>query len=761
MMSLAKKIQPLILSYFLFIFFALPWSLPAQSDSNPSFSPADLKFLDLVEQKAFNFFWEQADPKTGLIKDQTDNWGEDTAPHKKYRASIASVGFGLSAYIVGVERGWVTKEQAYDRIKKTLVTFDTLLKRNDKGLYWHWIDMRNNGQWFWDDKNGSEFSTIDTGLFLTGAISAAEYFNSKYGDPEFKNIVDRIYSSIKWNSLNDGTMLSYNEYIILNLLGFGSPDNTLSRGIWQRMGRDFKYSTVNRKGESKYPRIFYPSLFIHLFPEAWFDFRDKHDKYADYFISSRNSVLANRQYCIDHAKGGIADPKFQFATYNENSWGLSASEVAPPKGYDAYGEPDPLGDDYAGAIPGTVAIHAAGGSMPYTPVESFAMMKYLYATYKNDLWGKYGFCDSFNTDPSQKAQFNNKAKTMWRADIVSGLDQGITLLMIENYRTGLIWKYFMMNQYVQKGMERAGFVKKEKIPAGAMLDLSGKWAFNTGDDMKWKEPGFNDSSWKQIAVPGKWEDQGFPDYDGLAWYRTGFKAPAELTGIRGQLVLILGACDDADETYLNGQKIGGMGDFPPNKESAWNVTRTYEVPKDLLKKDGLNVLAVRVNDNTAGGGIWRGPVMLAPLDAVNYNPLRINFASGNKMPVAKIEASSTQSKDLPENAPKMGPENMLDDKPETRWSSEFQDNQWVMLSLNKISTPSKLVINWEAACAQSYKVLVSTDKVKWEEIFATDDGPGGLDEIDLGKRKAKYIKIDLLKRATEWGFSILDVQVFE
>ncbi|MFH1368038.1 MAG: glucoamylase family protein [Elusimicrobiota bacterium] len=623
-----KKICAIALSILLLFGFAA--NLPAETTFE--MSAEDEKFIDMVERKAFDFFWENADPETGLIKDQTNNFTEDTEKetHKKYRASIASVGFGLSAYIIGVERGWITKEQAYQRIKVTLNTFDKLLYRDNRGLYYHWIDMRSNKQWIWPDKNESEISTIDTALFITGAITAAEYYSAKYKQPEFKEIVDRIFRGIKWNAFGDQLMQYYNEYIIMTLMGMGAPEHTIQASGWDRMWRNFQFSTANRKDEANFPRVFYPALFIHQFPQAWFDFRDKHDKFADYFISSRNSVLANRQYCIDHAIGGIADKKYQFTTYGPNSWGLSASEIPPPRGYDHTGEAEPALEDVPESgmrgIAGNVAIHAAGGSMPFTPEESLAMMKYLYENYKDDLWGKYGFCDAYNTDPREKNQFNNKNKTMWRAEIVSGLDQGIILLMIENYRTGLIWKYFMMNEYVQKGMERTGFVKKEKIPEGASLDLSGKWAFKTGNNMKWKDADFDDSLWNRINVPAKWEDEGFPDFDGIAWYRTVFSSPKDLASARGAVVLRFGAIDDADEVYLNGEKIGGLGKFPPSAKSAWGVARVYEVPRDLMNTSGDNLLAVRVSDTAGGGGIWKGPVDITLLDAIRYNPLRVDIS---------------------------------------------------------------------------------------------------------------------------------------
>jgi len=604
---------------------ALAHALPAVG---LELTEVDERFLDLIQRKAFDFFWQEADPETGLVRDQANNFDQTKEEHRLHRASIASVGFGLSAYCVGVERGWITKEQAEERIRNTLTTFDTELERDGYGLYYHWIDMRNGRRWMWDEHNGSEISSIDTALFLAGAIGAAEYWNAKYGDSEFNETVDRIYRGIRWNAFAEHLTSFYNEYILVTLLGIGCPDHTLSPEVWHNMGRNYQVSTANRKGEADFPRIFYPSLFIHLFPQAWFDFRNKHDAYANYFLNSRNAVLANRQYCIDHGPDGIADPRYRFTTYGSNSWGLSACEAPPPKGYVHYGEAEPALADEPSAgmrgIDGTVAIHAAGGSMPFAPDESLAMMKYLLATFGKDLWGRYGFCDSYNTDPSVKHAFNNEGGTLWRADIVSGLDQGIILLMIENYRSGLIWDSFMRNPRVQAALKKVGFVAQAPLPAGGEgLDLSGEWLFRTGDNEAWSAPDCDDETWDKMTVPMRWEDAGYPEYDGIAWYRRRFMLPAELEGASGDIVIRFGAIDDADEVFINGVCVGGKGDFPPGKQSAWDSIRLYRVPKGCLEFGAENTVAVRVNDNTGGGGIWKAPVDVVTADAVQYRPFYV------------------------------------------------------------------------------------------------------------------------------------------
>lgn len=597
-------------------------ALPARA-----LQPEDERFLDIVQRKAFDFFWVEADPATGLVRDQANNFGPDTEEHRLHRASIASVGFGLSAYCIGVERGWITPEQARERIGNTLRTFDGVLERDGNGLYYHWIDMRTNGRWMWNERDGSEISSIDTALFVAGALTAGEYWANRFGETEFKEVADRIYRGVRWNAFAEHLTSFYNEYILVTLLGMGSPDHALSPDVWHRMHRNYQMSTANRKNEADFPRIFYPSLFIHLFPQAWFDFRDKHDRYANYFINSRYAVLANRQYCIDHGPRGIADPTFRFTTYGSNSWGLSACEAPPPKGYEHYGEAEPaLADEPGGGmrgIDGTVAIHAAGGSMPFTPDESLAMMKHLLAAFGKRLWGRYGFCDSYNIDPRVREHFNDEGKTLWRAEIVSGIDQGIILLMIENHRTGLIRDSFMRSSYARLGMERAGFRAQAEVPAGARVELSGTWKFKTGDDAKWSGADFDDAAWAAIRVPALWEDAGWKDYDGIAWYRRSFVVPRELQSVEGDIALRLGAVDDADETFFNGRRVGGQGDFPPGSGSAWAARHIYRVPRELIRFGEANVVAVRVNDNTKGGGIWRGPVDFLPVAGFQYRPFYV------------------------------------------------------------------------------------------------------------------------------------------
>lgn len=151
-------------------------------------------------------------------------------------------------------------------------------------------------------------------------------------------------------------------------------------------------------------------------------------------------------------------------------------------------------------------------------------------------------------------------------------------------------------------------------------------------------------------------------------------------------------------------------------------------------------------------------VVLAVMLAAGCS-LAVSAAVPVKLKIVGAEASTTQKADLPEGVTSVKPENMLDDTPTTRWASDFADGQWIVLTLEKKSSISKVLIKWEAAYAKSYKILVSNDKKNWKEVYSTSSSSGGNEEIPLTNAKGKYIKLELINRGTEWGFSILDIDV--
>ena len=382
---------------------------------------AEDAFLDKVQKQAFGYFLENTSEKTGL----TLNTTEAHAP-----ATNAATGFMLSSLIIGVERGWITKEKAYSMALRTLKTYKRMEYFN--GFNYHYFSV-SNGARMWS----SEVSCIDTGLFLAGVITIGEYFK----DTEVSAIADELFRRTDWgwflnneyvmqmswkpNEGFSGRIDSFSEGILSYILAMGSPTHPIPRECWDSFIRP-----VSKYGSFELIYVSDGSLFQYLFPLAWLDLRDKHDKYADYWQNAKKAVYANKKYCLDNENS--------YATYREGFWGLSAS--LSPSGYKNFG-----------ALPGrnkhngTVAPYAVAGSIPLVPEFAIANYRYIYDKLPSAV-AQYGLTDAFNVD------------RRWVSPYYISIDQGLTLLMIENYRSGVIWKYFMRNDYVKKGLEAAGFV---------------------------------------------------------------------------------------------------------------------------------------------------------------------------------------------------------------------------------------------------------------------------------------------------------------
>jgi hypothetical protein len=378
-------------------------------------------FLDKVERQAFDYFIKETFRDSGL----TLNTTEECAP-----ATNAASGFMLSALVIGAERGWITQQDAYSLALKTLRTFRNMEKA--EGFTYHYFNVRNCGR-MWS----SEISCIDTAIFLAGAITVGEYFKNT----EVESIADELYRQTNWQWFLDGEKTlqlswkpekgfsgridSFSEGILCYILAMGSPTYAISPECWDSFARP-----VSTYDGYRIIYVYDGSLFQYLFPLAWLDLRDKHDKYADYWQNAVKAIRANKKFCRDKSES--------FLTYKEGFWGLSAS-LSPNDGYKNFGAKP--GRSYH---EGTVAPYAVAGSVPLVPEFAITDYKNMYDKLPNAI-DKYGLTDAFNI--GQK----------WASPYYISIDQGLTLLMIENYRSGLIWKYFMRNKYVKKGLESAGF----------------------------------------------------------------------------------------------------------------------------------------------------------------------------------------------------------------------------------------------------------------------------------------------------------------
>jgi len=404
-----------------------PAPTPGPSGVANALSPEDDLFLDELEQVAFRFFWEQASPQTGLVKDRCNVRGNDTSEV----ASIAATGFGLTALCIGEKRGWVSHSEAHDRVL-TALHFLWRKLPNHRGFFFHFADM-NTGARLWD----SEVSSIDTAILLCGVLTCRQHFMSE----EIRGLALDVFNRVEWNWLAEDTPLlslgwmpeigflpyrwqDYSELMMMYLLGMGSSTHPLKPDTWTAWRRvTFEYDGLRYIGS-------FAPLFVHQYSQAWFDFRNKRDQFADYFQNSATATEAHRLFCIELGK--------QFSDYSQDLWGITASDS--PKGYVVWGGPPATGP-----IDGTVVPSATGGSLPFLPQATISVLRNIRALYGDRTWSKYGFVNAFNP------------LTKWFDPDVIGIDTGITMLMAENLRTGFVWDTFMKNPEARRGMQLAGF----------------------------------------------------------------------------------------------------------------------------------------------------------------------------------------------------------------------------------------------------------------------------------------------------------------
>ncbi len=387
----------------------------------------DEQLLDEIQRAAFNFFWDEASPKTGQVKDRALANGNDS----RKMSSIAATGFGLTGLCIGDQREYRKRAEILERVRKTLKFLANDLA-NEHGFFYHFIHMDSGKRW-----EKCELSSIDSSLLYCGVLTARQYF----ADQEIKDLATQIYERVDWPwMLNGGKTFSmgwhpesgflnarwehFCELMMIYLLAIGSPTHPVSPDAWNAWTRP----------KIKYQGIEYISgndpIFTHQYSHAWFDFRNKRDAYTDYFENSVKATKAHKLFCLS-----LHD---RFPDYSEDLWGISASDYV--KGYTAWGGPPPQGP-----IDGSIVPCATGGSLPFLFDDCVRVLRNLRGRYAGKVWRKYGFVDAFNPF------------TGWYDADVLGIDLGITMLMAENHRTQFVWNMFMKNPEVQAAMQKAGF----------------------------------------------------------------------------------------------------------------------------------------------------------------------------------------------------------------------------------------------------------------------------------------------------------------
>jgi hypothetical protein len=435
-------------------------------------SPAMDPFLLELQERTFRFFWETANPENGLIPDRY--------PTPSF-SSIAAVGFGLTTYPIGVERGYITREQARRRVLVTLRFFAGAPQGTDargpaghRGFFYHFLDMKT-GERFGD----SELSTIDTAILLAGALFCQSYFDrADVEEVEIRALVDEIYRRVDWRwaqpkgpaislgwSPEEGFLKydwrGYNEAMLVYLLALGSPSFAVGSDAWGEWT-----STYDKQWSTQYGQEYlnFAPLFGHQYTHVWTDFRDIRDSYMkrrnlDYFENSRRAVYAQQAYAI-------ANPR-RCRDYGETIWGLTASdgpadvEIEDAGGRRAFRSYSARGVDLNGKHDDcTLAPTAVIASIPFAPELAIPTTLEMHRRYGQYIYSKYGFFDAFNRTFAFDVPLRHGRRIPdfgWVAGDYLGIDQGAILAMIENYRSALVWRVMRKNPYLRRGLEQAGF----------------------------------------------------------------------------------------------------------------------------------------------------------------------------------------------------------------------------------------------------------------------------------------------------------------
>lgn len=384
--------------------------------------------LDDLEGRGCDYFYNEASPRSGLVRDHAPLVG----PSLGRISSIAATGFGLSALCIAAKRNYLLPNLCEERVEKTLAF---LLEEcpHEHGFLYHFIDLESGERLF-----GSELSSIDTSLLLCGVLLCRQYFS---GNSRIEALATTFYRRIDWQwMMNGGKALAmgwlpdqgflshrwdiYAELLLMYLMAIGSPTHPIPAQTWNDLERP-----VIEYGGIQYISGVAP-LFIHQYAHAWCDFRNKRDLHTNYFTNSIAATRCHQLWCL------VLGRKFHWI--DQDMWGISASDSKD--GYRVWGGPPSMGP-----LDGTLVPCAAAGSLPFLPAECSHVLLSMKRKFGDKVYQRYGFVDAFNP------------KTKWFAGHALGIDQGISVLMAENVRTGFVWEYFMRNTEVTHAMDLVQF----------------------------------------------------------------------------------------------------------------------------------------------------------------------------------------------------------------------------------------------------------------------------------------------------------------
>lgn len=427
-------------------------------------------FLDTLQQRTFHYFWDLSDPTTGLTPDR--------APTPSF-ASAAAVGFALTAYGIGAERGFVDREMAAERVLTTLRFFRDAPQGTSPdrctgymGFFYHFLDPAT-GHRFRD----VELSTVDTALLLAGAFFCQSYFDSEIAvEDSIRAITDQLYRRVDWRWAQPRAPMivhgwkpeteflpydwgGYNEAMLVYLFAMASPTHPVDPSAWQAWERGYQWGSFQG-----FEHLGFAPLFGHQYSAVWIDYRGIQDRFMrekgiDYFENGRRAVLAQRAYAVENPK--------EFVGYGPDLWGLSACDGPVHGEFEIAGRKRRFETYWARGASfteiqddGTICPPALAGSLPFAPEVVLPTLIAIRERYGERIFSKYGFLDALNPTfvldvPVQHGRVHGDLG--WFDTDYIGIDQGPVVAMIENYRTGLVWETMKRNPHVVEGLRRAGF----------------------------------------------------------------------------------------------------------------------------------------------------------------------------------------------------------------------------------------------------------------------------------------------------------------
>lgn len=405
-------------------------------NENPSLTDEEL--LNLVQEKTFNYFWDFAESNSGMARERSQD--EAYGGESPNIVTTGGTGFGLASFPVAVERGWITRQEAIERLDKILQFLETAPTYH--GAFSHWY-YGNSGQ----TKPFSQFDDggdlVETAFLMEGLLICRQYFT----EDDINSRITKLWEAVDWTWYTQNESVLYwhwspsygfrmnmkirgwNEALIVYILAASSPTHPISKEVytngWASNG-NMKTNRFHYGINMPLGPLYGGPLFFSHYSFIGLDPRGLQDQYANYWEQVTAHSLINYEYCVRNPEN--------YKGYGEDSWGLTASD-----NYEGYAAHSPTND--LGVITPTAAL----SSFPYTPEKSMKAMRHFYEDLGDDLWGPYGFYDAFSE------QYN------WYSNGYLAIDQGPIVAMIENYRTQLPWNLFMGDPEVQEGLTRLGF----------------------------------------------------------------------------------------------------------------------------------------------------------------------------------------------------------------------------------------------------------------------------------------------------------------